>query len=194
MSDDFVLDLVNYRDRVGTRVTPGRYRVYVEDAELDQTSKGDPMINLWFLVQGGEFDGATVIDRLLPAHPKALFRIVGFMQAVGLPTPKKRMKLNTKAFVGKTLMVDIEDGDPYQGRIKSEVRGYFRSETQNGAPAREVKDQSLGLFDDVEELEVPAAVPAADAESEHRAGGPDADAEKATEDDGDVDLSDLDLS
>jgi hypothetical protein len=107
-------------------VVPGRYRVRVDDAELDQTRDGKPMINVWLVVQGGEFEGATVIDRLLPQHEKALFRVVGFMQAIGLATPKKRLKLNVRAFVNKVLEVDIEDGEPYNGRVKSEIRGYYR--------------------------------------------------------------------
>lgn len=132
MADEVVLDLTNYKDRVGSRVTPGRYKVYVEDAELDSTREGKPMINIWLRVQEGSFEGATVIDRLLPAHEKALFRVVGFMQAIGLPTPKKRMKLNVRQFIGRQLEVDIEDGEPYNGRVKSEIRGYYRIEGSKG--------------------------------------------------------------
>lgn len=130
--DEFTVDLSNYKDRVGSRVVPGRYRVRVDDAEMDQTQAGDTMINVWLVVADGEFEGATVIDRLLPQHPKALFRIVGFMQAIGLPTPKKRLRLNIGQFIGKMLEVDIEDGDPYNGRVKSEVRGYYRIEKKAG--------------------------------------------------------------
>jgi hypothetical protein len=126
MSDDLIVDLTNYKDRVGNRVVPGRYRVLVEDAELDQSKAGNPMVNLWLRVQGGEFDGATIIDRLTITD-KALFRVVGFMQAIGLPTPRKRLKINVRAFQGKVLDIDVEDGDPYNGRVKSEVRGYVRA-------------------------------------------------------------------
>ena len=126
--DEVVLDLTNYKDRVGSRVVPGRYRVRVSDAELDKTREGKAMINVWLDVVGGEFEGGTVIDRLLPEHPKALFRVVGFLQAIGQATPKKRLKINVASFVGKQLDVDIEDGEPYNGRVKSEIRGYYRIE------------------------------------------------------------------
>lgn len=125
LADDLIVDLTNYKDRVGNRVVPGRYTVLVEDAESDTAKSGNPMVNLWLRVQGGEFDGATIVDRLVLTE-KSLFRVVGFMQAIGLPTPRKRFKLNVRAFVGKTLDVDVEDGDPYNGRVKSEVRGYMR--------------------------------------------------------------------
>lgn len=125
MSDDLIVDLTNYKDRVGNRVVPGRYTVIVEDAESDTAKSGNPMVNLWLRVQGGEFDGATIVDRLVLTE-KSLFRVVGFMQAIGLPTPRKRLKMNVRQFVGKTLDVDVDDGDPYNGRVKSEIRGYMR--------------------------------------------------------------------
>jgi hypothetical protein len=148
VSDEFVLDLTNYKDRVGSRVTPGRYKVYVEDAEMDKTKAGDPMINVWLVIKGGEFDGATVIDRLLPKNEKVQFRIVGFMQALGMPTPKRAQKLSVRAFVGKTLMVDIEDGDPFNGRVKSEIRGYYKIDQTKGAPTRPVKNADSDGLDE----------------------------------------------
>ena len=125
MSDQINIDLSNYKDKVGTRVTPGRYRVVVEDCEPDKSAAGNAMINMWYRIQGGEFDGATVVDRLVLTE-KSLFRVVGFMQAIGLPTPKKKLSVNIRQWVGKSLDLDIDDGDPYNGRVKSEVRGYNR--------------------------------------------------------------------
>jgi len=122
---EVVVDLTNYKDRVGERVMPGRYRVVVEDAELDKSRAGNDMVNLWLRVVGGDFDSATIVDRLTMTE-KSMFRVVGFMQAVGLATPKKRIRINIRQFVGKQLEVDVEDGDPYNGRVKSEVRGYLR--------------------------------------------------------------------
>jgi hypothetical protein len=127
MSDNVDVDLSNYKDRVGQRVLEGRYRVLVEDAETDTARSGNTMINLWLRIVGGEFDGATIVDRLVLTD-KSLFRVVGFMQAIGMATPKKKLRVNVRQFVGKQLDIDVEDGDPYNGRIKSEVRGYFRIE------------------------------------------------------------------
>ena len=133
---EFVLDLTGFKDRVGSHVDPGRYRVLVEDAEMDKSKAGNPMVNVWYKVlTPGPFEGVTLIDRLTITE-KALFRIVGFMQAIGLPTPKKRLRLNLGLFIGKVLDVDVEDGEPYQGRVKSEIRGYLRAaaaESLNGA-------------------------------------------------------------
>lgn len=135
MSDKVTIDLSNYKDRVGSRIAEGTYRVLVEDAERTEAKSGNTMINLFLRVQGGEFDGATIVDRLVLTE-KSLFRVVAFLQALGLPTPKKRLQLGLDKFIGKQLDVQVEDGEPYNGRVKSEVRGYARitkSEKQSEA-------------------------------------------------------------
>lgn len=155
---EFILDLSNYKDRVGARVDPGRYRVRVDDAEMDKSKAGNPMVNLWLTIQGGEFEGMTLTDRLTLTE-RSLFRVVGFMQAIGMPTPKKRLKLSTDKFVGRILDVDVEDGDPYNGRIKSEVRGYIKV---TGAAATTEADLDL---DDLDTTPASEPEPTAEASS-----------------------------
>ena len=152
MSQDLVLDLSNYKDRVGSRVVPGTYRVQVEDAEITESAAKNPMINLWYTVLEGEFQGQTLVDRL-GLTEKSLFRVVGFMQGIGLPTPKKKLKLNVRQFVGRVLDIDVEDGEPYNGRIRSEVRGYKKV-------AGAQQPAGADLEDDVEDV-APAAPAAA---------------------------------
>jgi hypothetical protein len=151
MTEEFKVDFSNYKERVGGRVIPGRYRVIVDDAEVDTAKSGNTMINLWLRVQGGEFDGTTIIDRLVLTD-KSLFRVHGFMEAIGLPTPKKAFSVKLAQFRGKTLEVDVEDGDPYNNRVKSEVRGYLRitkarGEQQGPAPADLDDLEALAEFD-----------------------------------------------
>lgn len=155
MSSEITIDLTGYRDRVGDRIEPGTYTATVEDVEVDQTSKPDPktgrpsvMVNVWLRIQGGEFDGAVIIERLVQ-RDTTLFRTVNFMQALGMQTPKKRIKLDLGRIVGRQLSVEVDDGRPYEGRVKSEVRAFNRlaggSSKTNGA-----EQPSLDL-DDVEE-------------------------------------------
>lgn len=189
-----VIDLSNYKDRVGSRVLPGRYRVVVEDVEADQSKAGNPMINLWFRITGGEFDGQTLVDRLTVTE-KALFRVVGFMQAIGLPTPKKRLQVNPQKFLGQVLDVDVDDGEPYNGRVKSEVRGYVRvpKEQRNSA---ETEDDGMEEFaEDTTSNPAPAAAPAAAAEASAPAPAGSAPAAASTDssESDDVDLDSLDL-
>lgn len=135
MSGNFVVDLTNYKERVGARVEPGRYRVIVDDTEMDQSKAGNQMINVWFRILDGEFEGKTITDRLTLTE-KALFRVVGFMSAIGLPTPKKRLQLNLRKFNGQILEIEVRDGEPYNGRVKSEVADYYRA-SKKAAPVSE---------------------------------------------------------
>lgn len=155
-NDNFVVDLTQYKDRLGERIAPGTYRVRVDDMEMDQTRDGRRMINLWFSVVGGEFDGATVIDRLLPDHPNSLFRIVGFIQALGMKAPKKRLNLNFRQFLGKVLDIEVDDGEPYNGRVRSEVRNYMQVEKGTAVDLEDVgdEDEDMGSADEVDLNEV----------------------------------------
>jgi hypothetical protein len=132
-SDELTIDLTNYKDRVGARVAPNTYRVQVSDVESTESQQKNPMINVWLRIIGGPFDGQTITDRLTLTD-KSMFRVVGFMQAIGLPTPNKRLRINVQQFVGKKLDVEVADGEPYNGRIKSEVKGYLRIDTTNATP------------------------------------------------------------
>lgn len=180
-----IIDLSNYKDRVGVRVPPGRYRVRVDDVETATSNSGNPMINTWLKIVGGEFDGQQIVDRLTITE-KSLFRVVGFMSAIGLPTPKKRIQVQPQKFLGQVLDVDVDDGEPYGGRVKSEVRGYVRvpkSQANTGADLEEEAEDVSEFASDTTsnpstEAEKPAAKPAAEA---------------APADDEPVDIDDLDL-
>jgi len=125
VSNEVTIDLSNFKDRVGQRIQPGRYRVVVDDVEQDTAKSGNQMINLWLRVVEGEFSGSVLIDRLV-LHQNSLFRVVGFLQAIGVPTPKKKLRMNIQSFLGKVLEIEVDDGEPYNGRVKSEVRAYYR--------------------------------------------------------------------
>jgi hypothetical protein len=188
MADDLIVDLTNYKDRVGSRVIPGRYTVVVDDAESDTARSGNPMVNLWLRVQGGDFDGATIVDRLVMTE-KSLFRVVGFMQAVGLPTPRKRLKINVRAFVGRTLDIDVVDGEPYNGRVKSEVSGYMRNTT-----AAETTDDSPDLEDLADDTEVMTSAGSATEPADEASTTSDKLADTSDDDDDEsVDIESVDL-
>lgn len=180
MSDKLVIDLSNFKDRTGSRIPEGTYRVVVDDAEQTEARSGNTMINLFLRVQGGEFDGATLVDRLVLTE-KSLFRVVGFMQAIGLPTPRKRLQISLNQFVNKQLEVQVEDGEPYNGRVKSEVRGY--------AKIRKSEKQSEADLDDLGDEPEKAAEPSQEQETTpEQAATPEPDTDESSED---VNLDDL---
>ncbi len=126
MSDEVVgIDLGNYHETTGDKVNPGRYRLVVVDAHKEVSKQQNDMIVVEHRVEGGEFDGSTLIDRLVLTE-KSLFRVVNFLQACGFPTPKRQLNFRMSQFKGKVVDADVEDGEPYKGRVKSEIRGYSR--------------------------------------------------------------------
>lgn len=133
------IDLTNFKDRVGSRVQPGTYRVVVDDTELDTARSGNQMINVWFRIVGGDFDGATITDRLVLTE-KSMFRVVGFMQALGLPTPRKRLQLNLEKFKNQKMNIVVDDGEPYNGRVKSEVRAYEKIAKSEREEPKDIED------------------------------------------------------
>ena len=183
-SGNVTIDLTNYRDTNGSRVDEGTYTVYVDHAEMDKSKAGNDMILLNLQIQGGEFDGQTLVDRLTLTD-KALFRVVNFMQALGYPTPKKRVRINLAQFVGKYLQVEVEDGEPYMGRVKSEIRGYRRIAKDEQPVREESSDLDEDVSDeptDYDEDEEPQKAKAAQQKKE-----------AAQADDEDVDLDEIDL-
>lgn len=184
-STNVVIDLTNFKDRVGSRVPEGTYKVIIDDVEPDTAKSGNPMVNVWFRIHGGDYDGQTITDRLVLTE-KSMFRVVGFLQALGIKTPKKRLSIDISKFVGRSMEITVRDGDPYNGRVKSEVSGYARI-TEKAAKASEA---------DIDDVEEPAEEPEAEAPAEEAKPAPAQAAAAAEESDddsqGEVDLDDLD--
>lgn len=162
------VNLTDYKERFGQTVPPGRYTVVVDDLEQTTSKAGNPMVNLWFRIVEGPHDGATIVDRVTVTE-KALFRVVAFMQAIGQPTPRRNLQINLNTWLGKRLQVDVEDGEPYNGRVRSEVRGYLRIGVGDMTPDeyrefREETDAAAAAASaaDLEDLPVEDAVPVND--------------------------------
>lgn len=151
---EFIVDLSDYRDTNSARVEPGEYLVVVDDAELTKSKAGNQMVVTYLRIIGTEFDGQTLVDRMTLTE-KAMFRIVGFMQAIGMKTPRQRLKLSTARFVGKRLVVTVDDGDPFGGQVRSEVRGYMRpgNAMPDGGTSKDADEDDLFEDDDDTDLD-----------------------------------------
>jgi hypothetical protein len=134
MADDLVLDLTNYKDTVGGYVSPGRYAVVIEDAELGESSnKKTPQLTVWLRVVGGEYDGTTLVDNLYLTD-KSTFRVVGFLQALNIATPRQRLTFKVRTFINRRAYVVVED-DVYNGKTRARVSAYERLTTGEGSGA-----------------------------------------------------------
>lgn len=130
--ESFNIDFTNYKDRSSAHLAPGEYLVRVVDAEVTETKKNaDPMINVFYEVQGGAFAGSPLIDRLVLTD-KALWRAVKVFRALGLKVEKRNMNIPLKMILGRTLVVKVSDGEPYNDEIRSEIREYFPAASFKG--------------------------------------------------------------
>lgn len=129
MDELITVDLSNYKDRQGSRVPEGRYKVRITDVDTSDSSTGNKMINVNFEIIEGKYQGSTLVDRYVQTD-KVLFRTVGLLQAIGMNTPKKRLGVKASQLINRVLFVDVEDGEPYMNRVRSEVRGWGRVEKE----------------------------------------------------------------
>lgn len=182
-----IIDLSNYRDRTGSRVPEDDYVVEVSDIEIGESKAGAPMWTVYLQIVGGPMDGMSLVDRLTLTD-KAMFRVVGFLNGMGVKTSRKRMKVDTARLVGRKAIVTVSDGEPYNGSIRSEVRGY----TRYVSPTSE---DAVADLDDVDgDEEAPAApAPAKTAEAADTSSPFETpDEAPVVNDDSELDLDDLD--
>lgn len=182
------IDLQNYRSLMSDRVDPDTYTVQIEDIDPnDKTREGKPQMLVTLRILGGDHAGAELVERLpLDPNSKAMFRTVGFLSAMGVPTPRKRIRFDEQKLVGRKLMVDVGDNE-YNGRTSSQVQAWMRIAKQ-----REETDLEEDASSDAPEPEESPAEPVAEEAAEK----PKAKAKAAAEDtvdDSDIDLDDIDL-
>ena len=119
-------DFTNYKDTSTARVAPGTYHAEVSDFEEATSKAGNAMFIVYLEITSGPHAGQQIIDRL-PQTERAMFRSAAFLQALGVKIAKKRISLNPRSLVGRPVDIVVEDGEPYNGRVKSEVREYLRA-------------------------------------------------------------------
>lgn len=119
-------DFTNYKDTSTAHVAPGTYHAEVSDFEETTSKAGNAMFVVYLEITSGPHAGQQIIDRL-PQTEKAMFRSAAFLQALGVKIAKKRISLNPRSLVGRPVDILVEDGEPYNGRVKSEVREYLRA-------------------------------------------------------------------
>nr|DAI69749.1 MAG TPA: Protein of unknown function (DUF669) [Caudoviricetes sp.] len=136
-------DFTNYKDTSTAHVAPGTYPAEVSDFEETTSKAGNAMFVVYLEITAGPHAGQQIIDRL-PQTEKAMFRSAAFLQALGVKIAKKRISLNPKSLIGRPVDIVVEDGEPYNGRVKSEVREYLRATK----PAKSEPDTADPLDDD----------------------------------------------
>lgn len=127
MAPQYTLDLSGYKPSLSDTVPDGRYLAIVEDYELTKAkASGNDMFVVWLRILEGPSSGSVIIDRLTTTG-KGLFKIVGFLNGLGAPTPKRRLSINPEGWKNKKVYIDTSKSEPYRGRPgTSQVDGYAR--------------------------------------------------------------------
>ena len=173
-------DFTNYKDTSTARVPVGTYHAEVADFEETVSKADNVMFVIYLRITEGPYAGQQIIDRL-PQTEKAMFRSAAFLQALGVKIAKKKIALNPKSLIGRPVDILVEDGEPYNGRVKSEVREYLRATKPVKAGPEE---DPMADADETEEPAPVAEEPAKPAPAEEDAVEIDVDA---------LDIDDLDL-
>ena len=154
-------DFTNYKDTSTAHVAPGTYRAEVSDFEETTSKAGNAMFVVYLEITEGAHAGQQIIDRL-PQTEKAMFRSAAFLQALGVKIAKKKIALNPKSLIGRPVDIVVEDGEPYNGRVRSEVREYLRATKPAESKPAPADPMAGEIADPVEAPAKPAT--AADAE------------------------------
>lgn len=134
MSDYLVIDLTNYVDKTSDLVPPGTYRVMITDAVEGVSKNGNKKVTMGLKIIGGEFPGqdigeamgARIIDEPVTQGPGA-YRFVAYLKALKLwGGDKKELKIPYSSLVNRQVMITVANGEPWNGRIKSEVQDVNR--------------------------------------------------------------------
>lgn len=134
----FTFDFTNYRETGSAQVPAGTYHARVKDFDETESKAGNAMFVVYLEITSGPYAGKQIIDRL-PQTEKAMFRSAAFLQALGVKIAKKRIALNPKSLIDRPVDILVEDGEPFNGRVKSEVREYLRA-TKPAAKAEPAAD------------------------------------------------------
>lgn len=113
----------------GVRVPEDDYHMKIASVKQDISEKsGNAMLVFQFAFVDKKFaKKGTVRDNIVLGE-KSLWRLRDLLEAVGVSVPKKTVQLPIKKLVGKELGITLVDGEPYRGRIKSEVGDYLSLE------------------------------------------------------------------
>lgn len=140
MAPSYNLDLSSYRPMVSDKVPDDRYLAMVDDYDFSKSKSGNDMFTIWVRIVTGPYAGSVIIDRLV-TQGKGLFKIVGFMNGLGLPTPKRRLSVNPEQWKNRKVYIDTSEAEPYRGRpTTSQIDGYSRYVAEGDAPVEAVTD------------------------------------------------------
>jgi hypothetical protein len=119
------------------RYAEGDYRVKVVGIKTGKAKSEaqTPYAQLALEFQDGKYKG-TVWDSnrtRVYISDAALWRVRSLYEACGKTVPKKKLKLDFNKLIGEQLGITVTDGEPYEGKIQSEISDFIEVDAIGGA-------------------------------------------------------------
>jgi Protein of unknown function (DUF669) len=149
MAKPTVVDFTNVTAGGRVRIPEGDYRVAVKSVKHDTSKAGDPMLVWEFELVEGKHKGKVLKD-YTSLTPKALWKLKGLLEAMGITVPNKRVALRLEKYAGVQLGITAID-DEYEGKISSKVGDYISEDVLDADDEEE--DEDLEDEEDEEEEE-----------------------------------------
>ena len=124
-----------------TLVPEDDYLFKVVNVEQKQSKVGNPMLVFKFEIQQGAFAGRSIIYRqTLTESSLWSFRLL--LDALGYDTSSK-VKVVPKRFLGDRVIGRVKDGEPYKGRVHSEIVQFIPVGTEQAPSVEDVSSVDI---------------------------------------------------
>lgn len=128
-------------------IPEGQYVVSVNDASMENSSKGNDYIRFEFEVIEGAHKGAKLYHNC-SLQPQALFNLKGVLEALGFTIPTKAFDLDLSELIG--LECEVEVGhETYDGKKRARIVEFISSEEDED---EEEEEEGESLEDALENL------------------------------------------
>lgn len=122
-------------------IPEGQYVVSVNDASMENSSKGNDYIRFEFEVIEGAHKGAKLYHNC-SLQPQALFNLKGVLEALGFTIPTKAFDLDLSELIG--LECEVEVGhETYDGKKRARIVEFISSEEEDEEDEDEEEGESL---------------------------------------------------
>lgn len=146
--DVLTVDFSGVESGGAPRLPEGDYLAKVKSIKKTTAeSSGNTMLKWEWEITEGKHKGKVLRDNTV-LSPRALWRLKKVLEALGVEVPDSALKLDLKSYIGESCGITVTDGEPYEGRIKSEISDFIDESVVTGDDVEDDEDDSDDDSDD----------------------------------------------
>jgi hypothetical protein len=119
----------------GEILPPGTHVCHIDDAIEGTSSGGHPQIEVKLRAASGEHEGGTITDWIV-VIPSTLGKVKSLLEAAAVKIPEGNFDLDSQILVGQLVQILVRE-EPYQGEMRSKVKGYSKPSDAPQASAQQ---------------------------------------------------------